>query len=225
MPPRPRFQILEIEAKEIMAFDDVGIALLDNRDHLLEHRALVHLGALEQAFEAGRVGERNGDNAIALARRRRKFKPRRDVGLNIELQAAQIAEIQPDEKRGAGQHQMLLDRIGQHQVRRVGRIGRFVGNVPQMAPRGIQRIERIEGDENPVAEIAFEHARFMRRPEAFQQRHILDDREQPNRAALALEVARQAFVHVDLGLRRNLDCHYAGIARIAEEQTVTVKLR
>ena len=59
---------------------------------------------------------------------------------------------------------MLLDRIGQHQVRRVGRIGRLVGNVAQMAPRGIQRVERIEGDENPVAEIAFEHARFMRRP-------------------------------------------------------------
>ena len=45
MPPRARFEIFEIEAKEIVAFDHVGIALLDNRDHLLEHRALVHLGA------------------------------------------------------------------------------------------------------------------------------------------------------------------------------------
>src|SRR5208283_4629032 len=90
---RPRLQVFEIEPKQIVALDDVRIAILDNSHHLLQHRALVHLGALEQALETGRVGERDRDNAIALARRRRKLEPRRDIGLDIELEAAQLAEV------------------------------------------------------------------------------------------------------------------------------------
>src|SRR5208337_5165059 len=99
MTARASLQVFEIESKKVVALDHVGIALLDDAHHLLEHRALVHLGALEQALEAGRVGERDRDNPIAFARRGWKFKPRRDVSLDVELQAAQVPEIHPDEKR------------------------------------------------------------------------------------------------------------------------------
>ena len=69
MAARPRLQVFEIEAKQIVPFDDVRIAIMDDSHHLLEHRALVHLGALEQALETGRVGERDRDHPVALARR------------------------------------------------------------------------------------------------------------------------------------------------------------
>src|SRR5579862_8969966 len=159
MPPRASLQILEVEAKQVVPLDHIGITLLDNAHHLLEHRALVHLGALEQALETGRVGERDRDNAIALTRRRWKLKTRRYEGLDIELKAAQIGEVHPDEKSRTGEHQMLIDRIGEHEIWRVRRVGRLAGEVPQMAPGGFQSVQRIEGDENPVTEIAVEHAR------------------------------------------------------------------
>ncbi len=71
-----RLQILEIKPKKVVPLDDVGIALRDDLHHFLEHRALVHLGAFEQSFESGRVGQRNRNHAIALARRRRELKSR-----------------------------------------------------------------------------------------------------------------------------------------------------
>src|SRR5208337_3223753 len=80
MAARASLEVFKIEAKQIVTLDDVGIALLDDAHHLLEHRTLVYLGALEQALETGRIGERDRDDAVALARRRRKLKPRRDVG-------------------------------------------------------------------------------------------------------------------------------------------------
>ena len=224
MTSRASLEVFEIETKKVVPFDHVGIALLDDAHHLFEHRALVHLGALEQALEAGRIGQRNRDNAIAFARRRRKFKTGRDVGLDIELEAAQFGEIHPDEKRRAGKHQMLLDRIGEDQVWRVGRVRRLAGQVPEMALDGFQSVQRVEGDEHLVAEIAVEHARLVRRPESFEQRNILDQRKQPNRTALARELARRALIHVDLGLRRRLDGDHARIGGIAEQQSVAVEL-
>ena len=120
---------------------------------------------------------------------------------------------------------MLLDRIRQHQIWRVGRVGRFAGHVPEMAPGGFQSVDRAEGDEHPVTEIAFERARFMRGPEAFEQSSILDEREQPKRPALARKLARHALVHVDFGPRRDLDRDHARVGGITEQQTVAVKLR
>ena len=127
MAARASLEVFKIEAKQVVALDDIGIALLDDAHHLLEHRALVHLGALQQPLETGRVGQRDRDYTIALARRRRKLKPRRYVGLDIELQSAQLGEIHPDEKCRPGQHQMLLDRIGEHEIWRVRRVGRLAG--------------------------------------------------------------------------------------------------
>src|SRR3984957_13571218 len=98
MPARASLEVFEIEAKKVVALDDVGIALLDDAHHLLEHRALFHLRALEKQLEAGRVRQRDRDNAVALARRRRKLKPRRYVGLDIKLEPPQLGEIHPDKK-------------------------------------------------------------------------------------------------------------------------------
>src|ERR1700675_878854 len=94
-----------------------------------------------------------------------------------------------------------------------------------MTPGGFQSVQRVEGDENFVPEIAIEHARFMRRLEALEHRQILDECEEPNRTTLARELARQTLVHVELGFRRYLDCDDAWVGGIAEQQAVAVKLR
>ena len=44
MAPGARLEIFKAEAEQVVAFDNVGVALADNGDELLEHRLLVHLG-------------------------------------------------------------------------------------------------------------------------------------------------------------------------------------
>src|SRR5437867_8170995 len=52
------------------------------------------LPIFEQALESGRVGNRDCDYAVAFTRRGGKFESGRDEGLDIQLQAAQIAEVE-----------------------------------------------------------------------------------------------------------------------------------
>src|SRR5208282_3056152 len=105
----------------------------------------------------------------------------------------------------------------QYQIRRVGRVRRFAAQVPEMALGGFQSVERVEGDEHPVTEIALERARLMPGPETFEQGNILDQQKRLNRTPLARKPARQAPVNVDLGLRCDLDRDHARVGGIAEQ--------
>ena len=154
MAPGARFEIFQVETEQVMALDHVGVALGDDPHQLFEHRALVHLIAAQHALVAGRIAERNCDHAVALARCGRELEAGTDVGLDIELHPAEVAEFHPDEKRGAAQDKILLDRIGEHQVRSVGNARRFAGEPAQMAPRGFQRVETVEGRKPSQPKIA-----------------------------------------------------------------------
>ncbi len=91
MTPRASLEIFEIEAEQVVSLDHVGVALADDAHQLFEHRALVHLGAAEQALEAGRIGDRDCDHAVALTRGGGKLEAFRDVGLDIDLHPHQVA--------------------------------------------------------------------------------------------------------------------------------------
>ena len=100
---RARDEIRQIEAKEIVAFDHIRIALFDNTRQALDRGALGFVGIFriddDQFFPAGIIRKRDARDVtlrrlreIALAGRRKHF----------ELQTAQFFERQLFEKRAAG---------------------------------------------------------------------------------------------------------------------------
>ena len=191
---------------------------------LLEHRALVHRVAAQHALVTGRVAERDRDYAVALARRGRELEAGTDVGLDIELHPAEIAELHPDEKRGAGKDEVLLDRVVEHQVGSVGNARRFAGELAQMAPRGFQRVEAVEGREPSEAEVALQRFDLVRRAEPIEHPGLRQQRKKLQWTTLARERCAIAAENLDLGRGDDLDRHDSGLGRVTEEQPVVVKL-
>src|SRR5439155_1322814 len=101
VPPRARLDVFEVEAEDVVAFEDVGIALADEAPALGQQRRLVQSVAAQDMAEAGRVGERDGDDAIALAGRRGELVALRRHDLDVERQASQVAEAQAAERGAA----------------------------------------------------------------------------------------------------------------------------
>ena len=66
----PRLEIFQIEPEDVVPLDHVRVALADEARALLEQRPLVEPVAAHDVAEAGRVGERDGDDPIARAARR-----------------------------------------------------------------------------------------------------------------------------------------------------------
>ncbi len=224
MAPGARFEILQVEAEQVVALDHVGVALGDDPHQLLKHRALVHRVAAQHALIARRIAERDCDHAVALARRGRELEAGTDVGFDIELHPAQLAEFHPDEKRDAAQDEVLFDRVREHQVGGVRNAGRFAGELAQMAPRSFQRIKAVEGRKPSKTEVAFQRLYLVRRTEPVEHPGLRQQREELERMALAREGGADAAENLDLGRSDDLDRHDSGFGRVTKEQPVVVKL-
>ena len=82
---RPCLDILQVEAKKVMSFDDVRIALLDHPHQLAQHLGIVIFLSRNQPFPSRGIGQRNRGDPVALSQRVRKLKARLAVGFDINL--------------------------------------------------------------------------------------------------------------------------------------------
>ena len=117
MAPGARLEILEVEAEDVVALDDVGVALRDEPAALDQQRALVEHVAADDVTEAGAVRQRHRDDAIAFARGIRKLEALGRDDLDVERQAAQLAEAQAAERRASGEEQVGVRRVAGKEVR------------------------------------------------------------------------------------------------------------
>ncbi len=115
---------------------------------------------------------------------------------------------------------MLLDRIGEDQVGRAGRIRDIAGNVAHMPLQRFERIARVESHQIAVAKTAGELARIERGPKAAQMREIVEQDKQFERAALLHDVAADSFEDFDFGRRCDLERDDPGVGGIAEQKPV-----
>src|SRR5213083_3161571 len=122
VPTRPRFQILEVEAKDVVALDHVRVALSDDPRALLEQEALVEPVSPHDVTEAGGVGEGDRDDPVVGARGARELVARRGDDFDIERQAPEIAEGQAAERGPPGHEEVLMDGIGEEAIGRPGHV-------------------------------------------------------------------------------------------------------
>ncbi len=69
---------------------------------------------------------------------------------------------------------MLLDGIGQHQVRRARIVCQLAGSIAEMTPGSFQSVEGFKRNENAIAKPAGKLARLMGSIEAAQQRGVVN---------------------------------------------------
>ncbi len=224
MTPRASDEIIERVTKQVMALDHVRIALGHRAHQLLDHRTLVHRVAAQNTLVARRIPKRYRDDAVALARRAREFEPATDVGLDRELHPAKLVEFHADEKGHPAEYQMLFDRIAEHEVRRVGDAGCFAGQGAQMTPRGLERVDTVEGRKPAQTKVAGQRRDLVRRAQTVEHPGFGEQGKKRERAALALERGTYTAVDLDLARRGDLDGDDSGLGRITEEQPIVVKL-
>ena len=99
----------------------VGIALADEPRALGEQLRFRHLRPGQDAGEAGRVGERDGDDAVRLPRRVRELEAGRRRHLDVQRETAQVSEAHAEEGGLAAAQQELMDGVGEEAIGRIGR--------------------------------------------------------------------------------------------------------
>jgi hypothetical protein len=109
--PGPGLDVLEVKSKDVVALDDVGIALANELRARLQQRGLGEAIAAEDVAEARGVGQGDGNDAIARARRAGKLVALAGQDLDVEREAAQVVEVHPAEGGGSRGQQELMDRV------------------------------------------------------------------------------------------------------------------
>src|SRR6185295_17461132 len=89
---RACLDVLQIEAKKIVALDDVGIALLDFVYQFAQHLRFAELLARNQPLPAGGVGQSDGGDAVGFSCRVGEIKATLAIGFDVKLQALQVAK-------------------------------------------------------------------------------------------------------------------------------------
>ena len=102
VPARPRLQVLEIEAEDVVALEHVGIALAEDARALGQELGLGQLRARQHGREPGGVGDRDRDDPVGLARRVRELEAGRGGDLDVERHAPEVAEAHAEERGLAG---------------------------------------------------------------------------------------------------------------------------
>ena len=139
MPARAGLEILEVEAEDVVALDRIGVPLADDPRGLLEQRALVQPVAAHDVAEAGGVGQRDGHDAIRLARGAREFAALAGHDLDVERHPAHVTEAHAAEGREPAGQQVLLDGIRKEPVGRRRQVGRDAG----LGAAGVAGAERL----------------------------------------------------------------------------------
>ena len=109
--PGARLDVLEVEAEDVVSLDHVGIALADEPRALLEEGRLRQAVSAEDVAESRRVGQGDGDDAIARARGAGKLEALGGEDLDVEGQPAQVVEAHAAEGRGSRGEEELVDGV------------------------------------------------------------------------------------------------------------------
>ena len=101
---------------------------------------LGHQGARQHGGEPGGVGDRDGDDAVGLARRVRELEAGRGGDLDVERHAPQVAEAHAEEGGLPGAQQELVHGIGEEAVRSLGRPRALAGDAQAVVahPEGLR---------------------------------------------------------------------------------------
>ena len=113
MTPRPRLEVLEVEAEDVVALDHVGVALGDDAACVSASSAASSRRSPRTTWrKPGRVGERDGDDAIGRTRGAGELVALAGDDLDVERQPAQLAEAHAPERGASAREQVLLHRVG-----------------------------------------------------------------------------------------------------------------
>ena len=97
---------------------------------------LVEAVAADDVAEAGRVGQRDGHDAVGRALRAGELVAVAGDDLDVERQAPQLAEAHAAERRTPAREQVLLHGIGHEPVGRAGRVSRHAAALATQIARG-----------------------------------------------------------------------------------------
>ena len=150
--PRAGLQVLEVEAKDVVALDDVRIALADEPRALGQQRRLVEAVPAHDVAKARRVGERDRDDAVARPRGAGELVALARQHLDVEGEAPQLVEAEAAERGPAGPQQVLVDGVGEELVG----CGRGVRGLTAPLAASVARAERVgpRGEVGAPAELA-----------------------------------------------------------------------
>src|SRR5262249_12062108 len=109
--PRTRLEILEVEAEDVVPFDDVRIALANQTSAFGQQRRLVESIAAEHVTKPRRVREGDRDDAIPGPGRGGELIVVGRDDLDVERQTSKISEVQCAEGGAPGGEQILVHRI------------------------------------------------------------------------------------------------------------------
>ena len=118
--PGAGFEVLEIETEDVVTFDDVRIALPHETPALGEQRGFVETIAADHVTKAGGIGQGDGDDAIAGPGRARKLETLRRHDLDVQRETPEIGERETAERSPPGEQQVLVHRVGQEEIGRLG---------------------------------------------------------------------------------------------------------
>jgi len=153
-----------------VSLEHVGIALANEPPTLREQRRLVETIAAQDPTKSRRVGQRDGHDAIALARRRRKLVTLTGHDLDVERQAPQVVEAETAERRAAREHQILVHGIRKESVGRLRGVGgKACGGAAALA-RGQRRAPAVEARQPPKL------ARTLKPRERHEPGRVADER-------------------------------------------------
>ncbi len=112
----------QVEAEEIVAGEDIGVALPDDVHEPLQEGFFVEVAGVEEFFPALSVREGDGEDAVLLAVGVGKVAFGGAVGFDVHEEEFQIREQEVAEGGAAGGEKELLDGVAQDEVGG-GRVG------------------------------------------------------------------------------------------------------
>src|SRR5215217_13291 len=116
VPPGAGRDIFEIEAEQIMPFDDIRVAAPNLHRQLGKHLWLGEVVAGDDPLPARLIRQRDGDDAVPRPSGIGELEPLGRVRLDVQLQALELLEGHAQEVRLPGQHHMLRDWIGEEKI-------------------------------------------------------------------------------------------------------------
>src|SRR5262249_61975340 len=105
---RARLEILEVEAENVVALDDVRIALADQASAFGQQRCLVEAIAAQHVTKPRRVRQGDRDDAITGTGGGRELIAVRRDDLDVQRQTSKIPEVQRAERGAPGREQILV---------------------------------------------------------------------------------------------------------------------
>ena len=220
--PGPRFHVLEVEAKDVVPLDHVGIALADDPRAFAQEVGLVHEGAGEHGGEARRIRDGDGDDPVGLPRGIRELEAGGGGHLDVHGHAAQALEPHPEEGRAAAPEQELLRGIREKAIRRVGGAGGALGDLLAVIARLEALAPGAELGQPAIGAGAVQRGDHDVTLEVLQEIRVREEQEGAERLLQDARLVARARPDLD-GVLARLEGEEPGAGGMAEEESVVVE--